>query len=176
MLAKLTRLTRPLGLLFFTGLLANASAAEIDSGLISPEQSRYLAEIKRAYPNVSERQALLAQCNQFLNTYALRAGYQLGEANPRDLLYQLSLGAPGELLLREESRATQGLAVGVRNQRLPVFGVDPFIRYDCPLKGIRCVLQNPADGSPLLSILRDQNGAAELAKALSFLLRNMQKG
>jgi hypothetical protein len=38
------------------------------------------------------------------------------------------------------------------------------------------VLQNPADGSPLLSIVRDQDGAAELAKALSFLIRNMQKG
>jgi hypothetical protein len=38
------------------------------------------------------------------------------------------------------------------------------------------VLQNPADGSPLLTIVRDHKGAAELAKALSFLIRNLQKG
>ncbi|MFZ3182525.1 MAG: hypothetical protein A2Y50_08455 [Pseudomonadales bacterium RIFCSPLOWO2_12_59_9] len=176
MLAKLTRLIRPLSLLFFTGVLGSVSAAEIDSGLSSPEQVSYLAGIQRAHPHVSERQALLAQCNQLLKTYALRAGYQLGQADPRDLLYQLSISGPGELLLREESRAPQGPAVAVRNQQLSVFGVDPFIRYDCPLNGIRCVLQNPADGSPLLSVLRDQDGAAELAKALSFLIRNLQKG
>jgi hypothetical protein len=172
----LTRLLRPLSLIFLTGLLGSVCAAEIDSGLSRPEQVSYLAAIKRAHPSVTERQALLAQCNQLLQTYALRAGYQLGQADPRDLLYQLSIGAPGELLLREESRAQQGPGVAVRNQRLSVFGVDPFIRYDCPLQGIRCVLQNPADGSPLLSVLRDQDGAAELAKALSFLIRNMQKG
>jgi len=176
MLVKLTRLIRPLSLLFFTGLPGGVSAAEIDSGLSSPEQVSYLAGIQRAHPNISQRQALLAQCNQLLKTYALRAGYQLGQSDPRDWLYQLSIGGPGELLLREESRAPQGPAVAVRNQRLSVFGVDPFIRYDCPQNGIRCVLQNPADGSPLLSVLRDQDGAAELAKALSFLIRNLQKG
>lgn len=176
MLTKLTRLIRPLSLIFFTGLLSSVSAAEIDSGLSSPEQANYLAGIKHAHPNVSERQALLAQCNQLLNNYALRAGYQLGQADPRDLLYQLSIGAPGELLLREESRAPKGPAVTVRNQSVSVFGVDPFIRYECPVNGIRCVLQNPANGSPLLSVVRDQDGAAELAKALSFLIRNLQKG
>lgn len=176
MLTKLTRLIRPLGLLFFAGLCASAVASEVGSGLSSPEQASYLAGIKRAHPNTSERQALLAQCNQLLQTYALRAGYQLGQADPRDLLYQLSIGGSGELLLREESRAAQGPAVAVHNQQLSVFGIDPFIRYDCPLNGIRCVLQNPTNGSPLLSILRDQDGAAELAKALSFLIRNLQKG
>ncbi|MGY2498801.1 hypothetical protein, partial [Klebsiella pneumoniae] len=64
----------------------------------------------------------------------------------------------------------------VRNQRVAVFGIDPFIRYECPTGGIRCVLFNPADGSPLLSIVRDYQGAGELANALSFLIRNVQKG
>ena len=119
--------------------------------------------------------SVLRDCNQLLQTYALRAGYQVGQAAPRDLLYQLSLGAPGELLLREESRGQQGTDVSVRNRSLSVFGLDPYIRYDCPLSGIRCVLHNPADGTPLLSVLRDQQGAEELAKALSFLLRNLQQ-
>ena len=51
----------------------------------------------------------------------------------------------------------------------PVFGADPFVRYDCPASsGITCVLRNPKDGSPLLTIVRDHQGAAELAKALEF--------
>jgi hypothetical protein len=176
MRTTLTRLTLALSAIFLSCGLTSMHAAEISSGLSSPEQSSYLAAIKRAHPQANERQALLAQCNQLLKTYALRAGYQLGQADARDQLYQLSLGAPGELLLRQESRAPQGPGIAVRNQLLSVFGVDPFIRYECPLKGITCVLQNPANGSPLLSIVRNQDGAAELAKALSFLIRNMQKG
>ena len=176
MRTTLTRLALALSVTFLSGVFSTVIAEEIASGLSSPEQASYLAAIKRAHPQADERQALLAQCNQLLKTYALRAGYQLGQADARDQLYQLSIGAPGELLLRQESRAPQGPGVEVRNQRLSVFGVDPFIRYECPLKGITCVLQNPLNNSPLLSIVRDQNGAAELAKALSFLIRNLQKG
>jgi hypothetical protein len=50
------------------------------------------------------------------------------------------------------------------------------VRYECPSTGISCVLLNPADGKPMLTIVRDHKGAAELAKALSFLIRNLQKG
>ncbi|CAM5567668.1 putative protein OS=Stutzerimonas stutzeri OX=316 GN=CXK95_05925 PE=4 SV=1 [Stutzerimonas stutzeri] len=39
-----------------------------------------------------------------------------------------------------------------------------------------CIIDSPADGTPLVTILRDPAGAEELAKALSFLIRNLQKG
>jgi hypothetical protein len=151
-------------------------AAEPASGLSSQEQSRYLEQVKQLYLTQNERQALLAHCNDLLNTYALRAAYQVGQAPREDLLYELSLGQPGELLLREDVRAQQGIDRAVRTRRLALFGVDPFVRYDCPAGGVECVLHNPVDGSPLLSIVRDHRGAAELAKALSFLIRNLQKG
>lgn len=172
------RLTRQLGGIIVTLLFSSAplvTAAEAQGALSGNEQTTYLAGIQRLYLAKSERAALLEHCNQLLQTYALRAGYQVGQTAPRDLLYQLSLGGPGELLLREESRGQQGTDVSVRNRSLSVFGLDPYIRYDCPLSGIRCVLHNPADGTPLLSVLRDQQGAEELAKALSFLLRNLQQ-
>ena len=38
------------------------------------------------------------------NTYALRAGYQVGQAQRQDLLYHFAVGNAGELILREESR------------------------------------------------------------------------
>ncbi len=173
------RLTRQLSGIIFLGLFGSAVAAapaqESGNGLSGSEQARYLVGIQNLYLAKSERAALLEHCNQLLQTYALRAGYQVGQTAPRDLLYRLSLGGPGELLLREESRGQQGTDVSVRNRSLSVFGLDPYIRYDCPLSGIRCVLHNPADGTPLLSVLRDQQGAEELAKALSFLLRNLQQ-
>jgi hypothetical protein len=154
---------------------APALASEPAAGLSSAEQAGYLADLQRLYLSQDERQVLLLHSNALLTTYALRAGFQVGQAQPRDLLYQLRLGASGELLVREEIRG-QGNDVAVRNQRIALFGVDPFIRYDCPASGISCVLYNPVDGKPLLTIVRDHQGAAELAKALSFLIRKVQKG
>ena len=151
-------------------------AAEPSASLSGSEQSQYLHKLKGLYLTDNDRQALLAHCNDLLKTYALRAGYQVAQSNRQDLLYQLSQGASGELLLREESRAQQNGAVSVRNRPLNLFGVDPYVRYDCPSSGISCVLLNPSDGSALLTIVRDHQGAAELAKALSFLIRNLQKG
>ncbi|PTS85182.1 hypothetical protein DBR00_05130 [Pseudomonas sp. HMWF032] len=151
-------------------------AAEADSVLSSAEQGHYLHELKRLYLTQDERQALFAHCNDLLNTYALRAAYQVGQAQRHDRVYQLRQGASGELLLREESRGQRGTDIVVRNQRVQLFGADPFVRYECPNGGISCVLHNPNDGSPLLTIVRDHKGAAELAKALSFLIRNLQKG
>ncbi|HWV08606.1 hypothetical protein [Pseudomonas sp.] len=173
------RLTRKLisAVLLGCGVLSMPlHANETDSGLSSAEQADYLREIKQLYLTQDERQALLAHSNDLLKTYALRAGYQVGQAQRQDLFYQLRLGAPGELLLREEVRGEKGTDIAVRNQRVELFGVDPFIRYDCPQAGISCVLHNPVDDRPLLSIVRDHKGAAELAKALSFLIRNLQKG
>ena len=160
------------GALFSTG---NAFA-ELNSGLQGGEQQAYLDNLKRLYLSQNERQALLAHNNALLDTYALRAAYQVGQAQRQDLLYQLHLGGPGELVLREEIRSSEGTVVSVRNRRLSLFGLDPFIAYECPVGGIRCVLRSPGDGQPLLVILRDRAGAAELAKALSFLIRNLQKG
>uniref|UniRef100_A4XPS8 Uncharacterized protein n=2 Tax=Ectopseudomonas TaxID=3236654 RepID=A4XPS8_ECTM1 len=164
-----------LGGALFVAMPAVASADDAAT-LQGAEQVAYLDGLKRLYLTDNERQALLAHSNALLDTYALRAGYQVGQAQRQDLLYRISLGAAGELILREESRGAEGTAIAVRNQRFSVFGIDPFIRYECPAGGVRCVLINPGDGSPLLTILRDHQGAAELAKALSFLIRNVQKG
>ncbi|MES2821034.1 MAG: hypothetical protein V4812_18820 [Pseudomonadota bacterium] len=172
---RLTRqLTRTILLATLSAALP-AHAGQAATGLDGQEQGRYLAELKSLYLTSDERKALLAHCNDLLKTYALRAAYQVGKPQREDLTYQLALGGPGELLVREEIRAEQGTDRAVRNQRLSVFGLDPFLSYDCPPTGNTCVLHNPADGSPLLTILRDHKGAAELAKAMSFLIRNLQK-
>jgi hypothetical protein len=155
--------------------LPTALAEDSTASLSSSEQANYLAELKALYLTESERQALLAHSNSLLDSYALRAAYQVGQPRREDRLYQLQVSAPGELLLREEVRGQDG-AIRVSNQRLSVYGVDPYLRYECPRSGASCVLHNPHDGRPLLSIRRDHQGAAELAKALSFLIRNLQRG
>jgi len=156
-------------------VLPAAQAEDSVASLSSSEQANYLAELKALYLTDSERQALLAHSNSLLDSYALRAAYQVGQPRREDRVYQLQVSAPGELLLRSEVRSQDG-TLRVSNQRLSVYGVDPYIRYECPRTGISCELHNPHDGRPLLSIRRDHQGAAELAKALSFLIRNLQRG
>ena len=171
-------LTRRLsGLLLMLSLGGTAPVQASEAQLGGEEQARYLAELKRLYMTKDERKALLAHSNALLDTYALRAGYQLGKAPAQrsDLRYQLSVAGPGELLVRQETRTEQSKTLAVSNQRLSVFGVDPYIRYNCPTSGITCMLNNPADGSPWITVLRDHQGSADLAKAISFLIRNLQR-
>ncbi len=168
-------LTRRLGGLLLL-MLAGATQAS-EAQLSSDEQARYLNALKQRYATQNERQALLAHSNALLDSYALRAGYQLDKplAQRSDQQYHLSVSAPGELLVRKEARNAQSQELAVTNQRLSVFGLDPYIHYDCPQTGISCELLNPADGSPWIQVLRDHQGTAELAKAISFLIRNLQK-
>ena len=134
----------------------------------SDESANYLAELRRLYLTGSDRQALLAHSNGLLGTYALRAGFQIGQTNPQDVLYELSVATPGELRIREEVRGSNG--------GLSVFGLDPYLQYQCPAQGFSCAINSPVDGLPLVVIQRDPAGAEELAKALSYLIRNLQKG
>jgi len=157
-------------------LIAGGPLRAAESGVLgSDESTRYLAELKSLYLAGDERQALLAHSNALLKTYALRAAYQVGQANPVDLEYRLSVGAPGELRVREERRDASG-NLAVRNRSFLVFGMDPYIQYQCPPQGVVCSFQNPADGDSWLTILREPQGAEALAKALSYLFRNLQKG
>lgn len=163
-------------LLISVFLIAGGQLKAADSNALgSDESARYLGELKALYLTSDERIALLTHSNALLKTYGLRAEYQVGQANRADMQYQLSVGSPGELRIREERRDVSG-NIAVRNRGFSVFGLDPFIQYQCPPQGLACTFGNPAGGDPWLTILRDPKGAEELAKALSFLFRNLQKG
>ncbi|MHB0818795.1 hypothetical protein ACYCFK_10985 [Stutzerimonas stutzeri] len=168
-----SRLSKLLVLSVFLVVGIPVQAAETNT-LGSDEPGKYLAELKALYLTADERMALLAHGNALLETYGLRAAYQVGQANPQDLRYRLDTDAPGELRIREERRdATGGLAV--RTRSFSVYGMDPYVQYQCPPQGVVCTFASPG-GEPWLTILRDPKGAEALAKALSFLFRNLQKG
>lgn len=146
-----------------------------ETNRLEPEESaRYLSGLKTLYLTSDERAALLTHANALLETYGLRAAYQVGQPNPQDLRYRLEVGAPGELRIREEQRDASG-SLAVRNRSLSVFGMDPYVQYQCPPQGVVCTFAIQG-GEPWLTILRDPKGAEELAKALSYLFRNLQKG
>ncbi|KXU38765.1 hypothetical protein AXE65_11905, partial [Ventosimonas gracilis] len=166
--AVLVGLSAGLLLVFNPITFAQEQAAQIEA----PERDSYLNGLKTRHHTQDERAALLAESNQLLNDNALTVGYQVGQAQNKreDLNYQLSLGGAGELVVREERRSADG-ALAVRHQSVELFGIEPFVRYECQTGASQsCVLFNPKDGSPWLTIVRNQQGAQQLSKALGFLI------
>ena len=162
---------RVFGLLLILGSPLQAT----ETNRLEPEESaRYLSGLRALYLTSDERSALLTHVNALLETYGLRAAYQVGQLNPQDLRYRLEVGAPGELRIREERRDAAG-SLAVSNRSISVFGMDPYVQYQCPPQGVVCTFASQS-GEPWLTILRDPKGAEELAKALSYLIRNLQKG
>lgn len=155
-------------------ILSFSWAVQAESALQSDEQQQYLQELRTLYLTKNDREALLRHANSLLQTHAYRAGYQVGQADAEDLIYQLSSPHKGLLVAREERRQ-QG-RVQVRNNQLAVFGIDPFIEYRCEPGKPVCQILSPRDNAVWLTIVRDHEGAAELAKTLSFLIRNLQRG
>lgn len=159
------------------GLIAATSFSFAEPALLeSNEQVNYLSQLKRQHATTSDRTALLAEVNHLLSQHALRAGYQVGYSNPQDFLFSVSLGQPGELLIREEIRNTQNTSIEVRSKRVNVFGIDPFVNYACPPQGIRCVIFGEDKKTAILTIIRDPQAAKDLARAISYLIRNLQRG
>ncbi len=163
---------------FAVSLLAvSAFSFAEPAALASSEQVDYLKQLKQQHATTSERTALLAEINRLLTQHALRAGYQIGYSNPQDFLYRVSVAEQGELMVREEIRSSQNNTIEVRNNRINVYGVDPpFVSYACPAQGVRCVIFAEDKKTTLLTIVRNQPAAEELARALSYLIRNIQRG
>lgn len=166
-----------LALRWLTLSLITASSLSLAQPVLeSSEKTNYLKQLQQQHATNNERTALLAEVNALLSQYALRAGYQVGQSNPQDFLYSVSLQKSGELLIREEIRSNQNNVLEVRSNRINVFGIDPFLSYACPAQGIRCVIFGDDKKTAILTIVRDPEAAKQLAKALSYLIRNLQRG
>lgn len=146
------------------------------ASLTSSEQDNYLKHLKQQHATASERTALLAEVNSLLTQHALRAGYQVGYSNPQDFLYSVNVAKQGELVIREEIRNSLNSSLKVRSNHINVFGIDPFVSYACPAQGVRCVIFAEDKKTAILTIVRNQPAAQDLARALSYLIRNIQRG
>ncbi|GEM_PF-2699496 len=94
---RLTSLLSKLLLISFF-LVPGVPLQAAESGSLGSEESvKYLAELKALYLTSDERKALLAHSNALLETHRLKAAYQVGQTNPQDLDYRLSVGATGAI-------------------------------------------------------------------------------
>lgn len=165
----------------FLALLVSCALASLPAGasanepvLENTERENYLNQLKRQHATDNERTALLAQINSLLSEHALLRGYQIGYKVPEDILYSARVPRSGTLQIREERRSTDG-QLSVKNHQISVYGLDPFFSYNCNRKGIDCSILHNSQRQPLLHIVRHPDAAAELVKALSYLMRDLQR-
>ena len=156
-------------------LVVTVASADVGATLSGDEREKYIEEIKLLQATDDETAALLMQLNYLLQEHALLAGYQVGQAQPSDYLYEASIGEPGLLLIRQQISDVQRNQIRGSSERIPVFGISPFFAYDCSVNKFECQISHAESKTLLLRIVRQPDAAAELTRVLSFLVRSMQR-
>lgn len=156
--------------------LAAPVMANNDAQLEGNERLQYIAKIKQQHNTEDDRSALIAQINQLLNSSALLAGYQTGFNNPMDHIYSINVPRPGELSIREQTRNPSNGQIQVSTSTINIFGLNSFVDYDCTVNRVACEITHQDSSQPWLRIARDANAAREISRAMSYLIRNLQRG
>lgn len=160
-----------------TALVVATPSVWAQVNTIQPADAKnYVAELKKRYGSQSERGALVSHLNQLLEKYALTANYQVGQKERFDLNYKVIVEKGGNLTVREEKRYANEDKLLVSQRRYDIYGISPFVKYECLPSGIQCKFFVPDSSQVIFTTLRDQQGAQEIAQALTYLIRNIQKG
>ncbi|MCL6417459.1 tetratricopeptide repeat protein [Aestuariirhabdus sp. Z084] len=136
------------------------------------DRNAWIEQLKELYLTDSEQEALLLHANGLLRNFVLRDSQVLNLDKTDDHLYQLSVPQRGELLVTLRRAGDGGYQYS--NNKLSVFGVNPYIEARCDRSKNRCEVTHPVSGKLWLEIRRDDKAAAELAKSITALIKHLQ--
>ncbi|MDN3639435.1 hypothetical protein QWY82_11530 [Simiduia curdlanivorans] len=133
--------------------------------------AEYSKKIQKLYKAPSASEGLRRHINSLLQFYG--TPYQ---ASDNKHFYELIIEQDMLItLLRADNDSRD---IRVNNARFSVFGLDPYVKSDCG-KGIAdgpsCWIKDPRSGQPWLIIKPSDEGIAELSKALTLLIRQLQR-
>lgn len=142
---------------------------------IEPAERVDVEALKSLYLKDSDQAALAAHVNSLLGLAAWQPGPVIREQPADSILYQTALGNDRTLIIQETVREA-GQGPTVKTQKLSVFGVNPAISHACINGEDSCWLYDPRNRSRWLRLVNRPELAAETAKAMSELIRTLQKG
>lgn len=152
-----------------------ARAADAKSDLQWSSSSReYIERIQKLYNSNDAKAALTLHVNNLLKFYAygderVIAGSRLGTPSR----HQIFTTPEGELVSVNKVGGSKDDPY--REDRFPVFGVNPYLSYQCNYGSASCWILHPVTSERWLQIVENEEAAEELAKAMSELLKNMQQ-
>lgn len=148
----------------------------VDAIKAGPSKSEKLvSSLKKLYLTESDEQALLKHINAILNNYAVRTGKIINLNKEADLVYSVNSNKEGELFVTRRSLQAVDTNKRFSSSKMSVYGVNPFIDYNCSQVEKVCWLKHPVSGQRWLVIRKDNQAIRDLAQTMTALLRTKQK-
>ncbi len=148
------------------------AAAELT---LDKPKDEYLIGLKKLYLTNDDQEALVLQINSILSSNPY-TGVRIKQKGSRmGVRYEIKIIGK-ELQVQEKHYDKAGAPTQIVN-RMDVFGVDPFVRYDCDYDRYVCWVYHPVNQYDRWILLdRNEAAAKELSGAMGRLIRFMQGG
>lgn len=151
------------------------SSPEKTVATIKPAGTDEIKKLEKLYLTDNPQTALLTYINGQLSQYAWRGkGKIIRMDSHHGVRYSLSASGNGKLMVRTTTFNASGDAV-VTFDSMDVFGINPMVKSGCESTGQTCWIYDPRDGSRWLRLGPDADAAADIAHAITNLLRVMQR-
>lgn len=137
------------------------------------DQEQYVEDIRELYQQPDASQALARHINSLLKFYAY-SDERIVAASRRitPSRHQIHTTDNGEIVSRNQIGTVDNQPF--TEDRFSVYGIDPYIKHRCSQSS--CWLMHPVTSERWLQIVENEDVAAELAKAVTHLIKRMQKG
>ncbi len=153
----------------------SAQPAKKSVATIEPAGGDEVKRLEKLYLTDNPREALITYLNSQLDLHAWRgAGKVIHLDARRGVRYRLMIGGDGRLQVRTTRFRANGEPV-VTMSSIDVFGINPMVTDECDDLQHSCWIHDPRDGSRWLRLGPDQKAADEIARALTNLIRVMQR-
>ncbi len=140
----------------------------------SKKNDSYLQEISNKQGDKNLIVALTAHINQLLKQHSVdnknivAASRTITPSN-----HSIKTSSKGEIIsINQYGSDNQS---PIKEDRFSVYGIDPYVKYQCPQSTASCWIIHPITEKRWLQIAEDKDTASELAKALTQLIRQIQK-
>ena len=156
-------------------LAEGAAQVEEPVAVIEPAGQESLKTLRQLYLARTDREALVIHLNAVLDTAGWRRDKTVVRLDrPADIQYRVTIDN-SNVNVQEIRRELDNSFVR-KTSVLPVFGVNPQLRWDCEPAVAACWVYDPRDGSRLFQMAQNQDKAREAAQTLGRLIRNLQQG
>lgn len=152
-----------------TPQLSSAGSAESNIS-----QNEYVQHLQKLYLVNDERTALVTHINTLLGTMVYTGSrLQSSEKSIAGIAYSISIDADNKIVTLKNDRSAQ--PEKLTTQGVNIFGKSPWLTHDCQYQQFRCTIRLPDSIDAWLILAYDEKGSKDLATALEYLIRLMQK-
>ena len=149
----------------------NPGKAEIT---LANNNGSYVDHIQQLYAADNGANALVIHLNSLLKFYAygderIIASSRAGTPSR----HKVQFSSRGEIITYNKVGASAN--VPFKQDRFSVFGVNPHISYECKASTSSCWLYHPITSQRWLQVVRNEDVALEISKAMSQLIKGLQK-